>query len=101
VANILWKLKKRMRWARDVARIGDGRDMYNVLVGKPDGKRPMGGTSSIWEDKIKMDLQEVRCGGMDWIDLTQDRQVAGTCECGNELSGFIKSGEFFDTLQTG
>jgi hypothetical protein len=49
-----------------------------------------------WEDNIKMDIQEVRCGGMEWIELAQDRQVADTCECGNEPLGSIKCGEFLD-----
>jgi hypothetical protein len=49
-----------------------------------------------WEDNIRMDLKEVGCGGMDWIGLAQDRQVAGTCECGNKPSGSIKRGEFLD-----
>ena len=47
--------------------------MYRILVGKPDGKRPLGRPRRRWEDNIKMDLQEVRCGGMDWIRLAQDR----------------------------
>jgi hypothetical protein len=75
--------------------------VYRVLVGKPEGKSPMGRRRRIWEDNIMMDLQEVGCGGMDWIGLAQDRQVAGTCECGKILSGSIKCGEFLDYLQTG
>ena len=50
-----------------------GRGMYMVLVGKPEGKRPLRGPRYRWEDNIKMDLQEVGCGGMDWIKLAQDR----------------------------
>jgi len=47
--------------------------VYRVLVGKPDGKRPLGRPMRRWEDNIKMDLQEVGCGGMDWLELAQDR----------------------------
>jgi hypothetical protein len=54
-----------------------------------------------WEDNIKIDLQEEGCGDMDWIELAQDRQVAGTCACGNKLSGSTQCGEFLDWLQTG
>ena len=64
---------RRMRWAGHVARIGEGRGVYRVLVGKPEGKRPLGRHRHRWEDNIKMDLQEVGCGGMDWIELVQDR----------------------------
>ena len=53
--------------------MGERWDVYRVLVGKPEGKSPLGRTRRRWEDNIKMDLQEVRCGGMDWIDLAQDR----------------------------
>jgi hypothetical protein len=53
--------------------MGEGRGMYRVLVGKPEGKRPLGRPRCRWEDNIKMDLQDVRCGFMDWIELTQDR----------------------------
>jgi hypothetical protein len=67
-----------------------------VLVGKPKGKRPLGRPRRRCEDNIRMDLHEVGCGGMDWIGLAQDRQVAGTCECGNEPSGSIKCGKFLD-----
>jgi hypothetical protein len=65
-------------------------------VGKPEEKRPMGRPRSRWEDNIRMDLREMGCGGMDWIGLAQDRQVASNCECGNELSGSINRGEFLD-----
>jgi len=58
---------RRMRWAGHVARMGERRSIYRVLVGKLEGKRPLGRTRRIWEDNIKMDLQEVGCGGMDWI----------------------------------
>jgi len=56
-----------------VARMGHGRGVYRVLVGKPEGKRPLGRPRRRWEDNIKMDLQEVGCGRMDWIELAQDR----------------------------
>jgi hypothetical protein len=50
---------------------------YRVLVGKTEGKRPIGSPRRRWEDNIKMDLQEVECGGVDWIDLAQDRDRWG------------------------
>jgi hypothetical protein len=53
--------------------MGEGRGLYRVLVGKLEGMRPLGRPSHRWEDNIKMDLQEVRCGGMDWIEVAQDR----------------------------
>jgi hypothetical protein len=53
--------------------MGEKRDVYTVLVGKPEGKRPLGRPRYRWEDNIKMDIQEVECGGMDWIDLAQVR----------------------------
>ena len=62
----------RMGWAGHVARMGERRGVYRVLVGKPEGKRPLGSRRK-WEDNIKMDLQEVGCRGMDWIELAQDR----------------------------
>jgi hypothetical protein len=67
--------KRKMRWARHVARLGESRCVYRVLEGKPEGKRPLGRPRHRWEDNIKMDLQDVRCGGMDWIDLAQDRDL--------------------------
>jgi hypothetical protein len=66
-------------------------------MGKPEGMRPLGRPMHRWEDNIKMNLQEVGCGDMDWIGLAQGkRQVAGTCECGNEPSGSIKCRAFLD-----
>ena len=62
-----------MRWAGRVACMGEKRGVYRVLVGKPEGKKPLGRCRHRWEDNIKMDLQKVGCGGMDWIDLAQDR----------------------------
>jgi hypothetical protein len=52
--------------------MGERRGVYSVLVGRPEGKRPLGRPRPRWEDNIKMDLQEVVCGGMDWIELAQD-----------------------------
>ena len=62
-----------MRLAGHVACMGEGREMYRVLVGKSEGKRPLGRPRRRWEDNIIMDLQEVGCGGMDWIELAQYR----------------------------
>ena len=72
-SNIVRVIKSRMRWTGHVARVGERRGVYRVLVGKPEGKRPLGRPSHRWEDNIWMNLQEVGCGGMDWIEMTQDR----------------------------
>jgi len=87
-----------MRWAGHVARMGERRGVYRVLVGKPEGKRPLGRPRGRWEDNIKMDLQEVGCGYMDWIELAQDRDrwravviavmnLRVRCNVGNFLTG--------------
>jgi hypothetical protein len=55
--------------------MGERRGVYRVLMGKPKGKRPLGRPRHKWEDNIKMDLQEVECGGMDWIEFAQDRDT--------------------------
>ena len=71
--NIVRVIKsRRMRWAGHIARMGKSRGVFRVLVGKPEGKRPLGRPSHRWEDNIKMDLQEVDREGMDWIDVAQD-----------------------------
>jgi hypothetical protein len=75
---------------------GKRRGVYGVLLGKPEGKRPLGRPRPRWEDNIKMDFEEVGYRRVDWIELGQ---VAGTCECGNETSGSIKCGEILDQLQ--
>ena len=64
-------------WAGHVARMGEERGVYRVLVGKPEGKRPLGRPRRRWVD-IRVDLQEVGCGYMDWIGLAQDRDRWGT-----------------------
>ena len=72
--NIVRVIKsRRMRWAGHVARMGEGRGVHRVLVGKPEGKRPLGRPRRRCVDNIRMDLQEVGCGYMDWIGLAQDR----------------------------
>ena len=64
---------KFQKWAGHVACMGERRDVYMVLVGKPEGKSPLERPGRRWEDNIKMDLQEVVCGGTDQIELAQDR----------------------------
>ena len=72
--NIVRVIKsRRMRWAWHVARMGEERGMCRVLVGKPEGKIPLGSPRRRWVDNIRMDLQEVGCGYVDWIGLAQDR----------------------------
>jgi len=76
---------------------GERRGVYRVVLGKLEGKRTFGRPRRRWEDNIKMDLQEVGCGGMG-LDRAGSGwgQVAGTCDCSNEPSGSIKCGDFLD-----
>ena len=72
--NIVREVKsRRMRWAGHVARMEEGRGLQRVLVGEPEGKRPLGRSRRRWEDNIKMDLQKVGGGCGDWMELAQDR----------------------------
>jgi hypothetical protein len=64
---------RKMRWSMNVARMGQKRNVYRILVGKPEGKRPLGRPRRRWVDNIRMDLGEIGWDGMDWIELAQDR----------------------------
>jgi hypothetical protein len=64
---------KRMRWEGHVTRMGEKRNAYKILVGKPEGKRPLGRPRRRWVDNIKIYLREIRWDGSDWINLAQDR----------------------------
>ena len=68
------KIEKNEK-AGHVARMGERRGVYRVLVGKPEGKRPLAISRHRWRDNIKMDPQEVGCGGMEWIELAEDRDM--------------------------
>jgi hypothetical protein len=72
--DIIRQIKsRRMRWAGHVARMGEGRNVYRLLMGKAERKRPLERPRRRWEDGIKMDLREIGWGGVEWIQLAQDR----------------------------
>jgi hypothetical protein len=72
--NIIRQIKsRRMRWAGHVARMGEDRKVNRVLMGKTEGKRPLGRPRRRWEDGIRMDLREIGWGSVDWIQLAQNR----------------------------
>jgi hypothetical protein len=98
--NIVRVVKsRRVRWAGHVARMGEGRRVYRLLVGRPEVKKPLGRPRRKWEDNIKMDLREIGIDGENWIQLAQDRVQWRVCEYDNEPSGSIKkTGYFFDEL---
>jgi hypothetical protein len=73
--NIIRTIKsRRMRWAGHVARMGVKRNACGILMGKPDGKRPLGWPRRRWVDNIKKNIREIGWDGMDWIDLAEDRE---------------------------
>jgi hypothetical protein len=92
--DILLIKSRRLRWACHVARVEVKRGAYRILVGRPEGKRPLGRPRRRREDNIKMDLQEV--GWEAWTGLIWLRigTVAGACDCGNEPSGSINARDF-------
>jgi hypothetical protein len=72
--NIVRVIKsRRMKWARHMARMREGRGVYRVLVGMPEGKRLLGRPRHSWKDNIKMDLREIWVNGANWIQQAQDR----------------------------
>jgi hypothetical protein len=78
--NIVRVIKsRRMKWAGHVARMGEGRGVYRVLVRRPGGKRPLGRSRRRWEDNIKMDLREIGIDGANWIQLAQGRIQWPSC----------------------
>ena len=72
---------RRMRWAGHVALMGEEKVVYRILVGKPEGRRPLGIPRRRWADNIRTDLREVGCGSTDWIELAQDRDSWRTVVC--------------------
>jgi hypothetical protein len=89
---------RRMRLAGHLSRMGEKRNAYRLLVGKPEGKRPLGRSIHRWADNIKMDLVVVGLGGVCWIGLAQNKY--SSCEIGNEPSGSIKCWETVEWLHS-
>jgi len=81
--------------------MGERRGAYRVLVGKPEGKRPLGRPRFRWEDNIKMYIQEVGCGGMDWIELAQDRDRGRALVIAVMNLRVLSYGELLEQLRTG
>ncbi|KAJ4433744.1 hypothetical protein ANN_16055 [Periplaneta americana] len=90
---------RRLRWAWHVARMGESRNAYRVLVGRPEGKRPLGRPRRRWEDNIKMDLREVGYGDREWINLAQDRdQWRAYVRVAMNLRSLMLAGNEFQSL---
>jgi len=86
-----------MRWARHIARIGERRGLYRLLVKKPEGKKPLRRPRHRWEANIKRYIQKVGFGGVDWIELVQDREIWRThLNAVMNFRFFIKRGKFLD-----
>jgi hypothetical protein len=81
---------------RSYSNYGEKRNVYRILVGKPQGK-----PRRRRKDNVKIDIRDMGWGGMDWIDLVQNRDQKGTSECGNEPSGYIKCWKFWSSCATG
>jgi len=96
--SIVWVIKsRRIRWVENVARMREKRGVYRNLVGKPEGQRLLGRPRCRWDNNIKMDLQEVGYGGMDWIELPQDRdRWRALVSTVMNLQVLQKNGEFLD-----
>jgi hypothetical protein len=73
LCEVLLELSRRMRWVGHAAQTGEKRNVYRLLVGKPEGKRPLGRPRCRWIDNIKIDLLETGLAGVEWIGLAQDR----------------------------
>jgi hypothetical protein len=80
---------RRMRWAGHIARMCEKRNAYRILVGKPEGRRPLGRPRRRWVNNIKIYLREIGWAGMYWIDVAQGPEE-DSCEHGNEPSGSVK-----------
>jgi hypothetical protein len=86
----------RLKWAGHIACMGVKKNPYRIVVGNPEGKRPLRRPRHRWEDNIKLDLRERGWCGVDGIDLSEDRPVEGPCEHGNELLGPVKCSEILE-----
>jgi hypothetical protein len=87
---------RRLRWAGHVARMGEGRGVYRILVGRLECKRPLGRPRRSWENNIKMDVSEIGIDGANWIRLAQDRvHWRAFFEHGNESSGSLRWQDIF------
>jgi hypothetical protein len=90
-----------MRWAGHVARMGEGRGVHRVLVGKPGGRRPLGKPRRRWEDNIKMDLEEVGGSGGDWMERAEDRdRWRALVSTVMNFRGSINTGNFLTSCKT-